>query len=190
MIRISLFLVLFAASAALSAQDVQSVFIEKNLIKWYQSVIVEYDQAVKNLQEGDQKQKAQSRKAIRKILKNISNNCASMSATMLMFIDNENNESLQTVVTDGVEVNALQQRNNRIRSNKTLAELKMSMSDYESFKANLEQITQLYKELEKAGYVLDSTPSTRNRQKVDKLNSISFAANANNAILINKTLEL
>ena len=186
MIRISLFLVFLASLTALSAQEAYSVFVDRTTVNWFQDAVAEYNNNIKQLESTDKTQRIKSISKLEKIINRISKNSPSMLFTMKNFLDEEKNKALGTQIVDGIEVNALDQRNARIRVNKNLTEIVLTMEEFKNFEANIEKIKQLNDKLSSQDFAIAN--SDRQLANTDKLMIISEAANANRDLLINNSV--
>jgi len=185
MIRISLVLVFLASLTTLSAQEAYSVFVDKVTVNWFQDAVVEYNNNVKQLESTDKTTRIKSISKLEKIINQLSKNSPAMLFTMNNFLDEEKNKALSnTQMVDGVKVNALDQRNARIRVNDNLTEIVLTMDQFASFKANLEKIKALNNDLSSQDFVA----AERKLASTDKLMIISEAANANRDLLINNSV--
>jgi len=185
MIRISLIIAFLASFLSLSAQDSYSVFVDRATVNWYQDVVVEYNNNMKDLQSDDKEERFQSFSNLESIIAKISKNCPSICMSMEKFLDVQKNKSLKTQIVDGIEVNALEQRNSQIRRNQNLTEVVMTFEEFKEFEANIKKIKGLNTLLTREDFKLSENSDF---DSSDKLMVISEAANANRDFLINNTV--
>ncbi len=188
MIRISLFLAFFSLVTVVSGQDAYSVFLDEGVVSWYHDTVNEYNQSVKNLASDDATVRIESRKNIKDILRKLDSNTQSMVFKMSRFLDKEKNKELSKVfMSDGVSSSALEERNKQFRKNKNFTELKMTYTEFDDFKDNLEKIKTLDAELATADYQLMSA-NQKTSTKLEQLEGIYDSAKANSEILLKTAL--
>lgn len=184
MIRFSLFLAFFALVFSLSAQNAESVFIDKNFLVWYDKEIKTLDESIAAINNGESYVPA--RNQLKKSLRIINTNCLTLFEKMSMDLDKEKLAPLrETPVTESVHTNALDRKNARIkeRNSDRFDELKMTQADVDAFLDNLSEFKNLDDELKHNKY---NFRETTNKSWVNQLEQLSSLAHKNNQLLKSK----
>lgn len=149
MIRSSLILALLSLTVCLSAQDAQSVFIEKRILKYYETELASLYDLKKNISEQEGIERNKSIKELKNSTEDLSKKGMSMYITMSSFLNKETIERLSTrLFQDGVERTALEDRNAKMRANNpNMREILMTEQDLDAFLDNLNVIRQISEDL-------------------------------------------
>lgn len=184
MIRFSLFLAFFSVVLTLSAQKAESVFIDKEVLAWYDDEVKTLEKTIKLLSAEDVDYKA--KKQLKKSIELINKNCLSIFHKMENFLDEETLSSLRDQVQDGGHGTALDYRNAMMRSKNShkFTELLMTQADADQFLDNLSLIKNIDDELKQSDYsfALNTKSSTADSQ----LAKLSELAQKNNQLLKSK----
>ncbi len=184
MIRFSLFLAFFAVVFSLSAQNAESVFVDKNFLEWYDKEIKTLDESIAAINKGESYVSARTQ--LKKSLRIINTNCLSLFEKMSRDLDEEKLAPLrETPVTESVHTNALDRKNARLRQHNSdrFDELRMTQADVEAFLDNLSKFKNLDDELQHNKY---NFRETVNRSWANQLEQLSSLAHKNNQLLKSK----
>lgn len=184
MIRFSLFLAFFSLVFTISAQEVESVFLNKNSMEWYDKEIKTLDKSIAEINSGESY--AAARNQLKKSLRIINTNCLAIYHQMENAIDPARLASLkERKILEPGYTNVLDLRNIKMKeqNSKEFFELRMTQTDVNAFLDNLSKFKNIDDELKHAEY---NFKQETDKSMTNQLTKLSSLAHKNNQLLKSK----